>query len=96
MPGGTPANRIDVGGAGTRLGRTLALQLASMTYRKKAAAPRGAAAGVSLGMSPPVGTHVYLALSAWPWAALRQARSRMWIGRRDHSGVMISFAPLVR
>jgi hypothetical protein len=38
----------------------------------------------------------YLAASVRPCFALCTARSMMWMGRRDHSGVMTSLVPLVR
>ena len=45
--------------------------------------PRGDSPGAKCGRQP------CFALSALPAFALRPARSRMWIGRRAHSGVMI-------
>jgi hypothetical protein len=40
--------------------------------------------------------HPYFAGNERPVAALRTARSRMWIGRRDHSAVMTSGLPFTR
>jgi hypothetical protein len=42
------------------------------------------------------GAYLYFAFSVLPVLALRQARSRMWIGRRAHAAVITSFSPLTR